>query len=66
MGEELLKSLITLTGLPEQSVHRELETLIEKAGYDKSQITLDEMREVLAEYLQDTLLNLKDTYEGQV
>ncbi len=59
MGEQLLIDVATATGLPEELVTRELGKLIKKAGLDPARLTLEELRQVLAEYVQDVLLAAK-------
>ncbi len=66
MGEALIKTVIDCTGIPSDSMAKELDRLIAKAGLQKETLTLDEMRAILAEYLQDTLLDLKNTYQGPI
>ncbi len=62
MGEALIKTVIESTGLPSETMEQELNRLIAKAGLQKDSLTLDDMRSILADYLQDTLLSLKKTY----
>ena len=62
MGEALIKTVIESTGLPSDTMEQELHRLIAKAGLQKDALTLDDMRSILADYLQDTLLSLKKTY----
>ncbi len=62
MGEALIKTVIESTGLPSDTMEQELNRLIAKAGLQKDSLTLDDMRSILADYLQDTLLSLKKTY----
>ncbi len=59
-GEELIRTLISNTGLPESDVSTELDQLISRSGHSPDQITLDQMREILAEYLQDLILDLNN------
>jgi hypothetical protein len=66
MGDALVKTVIELTDLPADPVERELQRLIEKAGLDSQNVTMDDLRNILAEYLQDVLLEAKQTYNGQV
>lgn len=66
MGEALIRTMIDSTGLPQDSIAEELNRLIEKAGLQKETLTLDDMRAILADYLQDTLLNLKNTHQSQI
>lgn len=62
MGEALIKTVIDSTGLPSDTMAEELNRLIAKAGLQKDTLTLDDMRAILADYLQDTLLDLKNTF----
>ena len=66
MGEALIKTVIDFTGIPSDPMAKELDRLIIKAGLQKETLTLDDMRAILAEYLQDTLLDLKNTYQGPI
>ena len=60
MGKDLFKSVTTATGLPEGPVATELERLLAQAGLNKSELTLEDLRKVLAEYVQDVLLAAKE------
>jgi hypothetical protein len=61
-GYDLLKKLISATGLPPEGPQQELEKLVAASGADISQISLDQLRVILANYLQDILLaNSQDT-----
>jgi hypothetical protein len=59
-GLELLHSIVAATGLPEDGVEKELASVLSAAGKNKEDITLDDLREVLASYLQEVLLSAKD------
>ena len=54
-GNELFKQLIELTGLPAEEIGKELKRLLKEKGIDPDFVTLDQLREVLAGYLQNTL-----------
>jgi hypothetical protein len=60
MGEKLFSEVTEATGLPNETISRELAELITSAGYDKETLTLDQLRHALAEYVQDILLEAKD------
>ena len=51
-GPELLEMVISLTGLPEQDVQNELEQIFHQSGQSLTDLTLDQLREVLAAYLE--------------
>ncbi len=59
-GLSLLRLLIEATGLPPESMERELRRVIEENGLDVKTLTLDQVREVMATYLQDVLVEAKD------
>ena len=61
-GKDLLKKLITASGLPESSAHLELSRLIDAHGKPAHEITLDDLRELLADYLQEVLLESKKQF----
>ncbi len=58
-GLDLLRFLIESTGLPQESLEMELRKLIRKHGLDTETLTLDQVREVLVDYLQDSLTEAK-------
>lgn len=62
-GQNLIENLALLTGLPYESVSRELIRLVESHGKCPNQLSLEETRMILAEYLQDVLLSAKVEYE---
>lgn len=60
-GSELLETIAEATGLPYNLILSELKKLVQKEHYPLDQLTLDELREVLADYLQDILTEVKNT-----
>lgn len=56
-GNVLFKQLIELTGLPAEEIGKELKKLLKEKGLDPDFVTLEQLREVLACYLQKTLKN---------
>jgi hypothetical protein len=56
VGENLLKDVAVATGLPQEMVSEELCRLISKAGLDPADLTLEDLRQVLAEYVQEVLM----------
>lgn len=59
-GEQLITQLSDLTGLPPEMVQKELRRLLAKSGLDAQALTLEDVRELLAVYLQDVLLQVKE------
>ncbi len=60
MGNNLFNSLISATGLPTESVSNELTKLLAKNGKTPETMTLDDLREVMADYLQTVLVEAKE------
>ncbi len=63
-GSELISELAEASGLPSDLVGQELSFLIRQAGKDTTEITLDELRELLANYLQEVLVEAKSSLEN--
>lgn len=60
MANELVKTLINVTELPEDAISKELEKLFAQHGATANEITLDQLREIMADYLQTVLLEAKE------
>lgn len=58
-GLALLRLLIESTGLPTEAVEREINKLVSKHGIANTDVTLDDVRNILTSYLQDTLVEAK-------
>ncbi|MEK6774799.1 MAG: hypothetical protein AABY64_12725 [Bdellovibrionota bacterium] len=63
MGKNLAQDLSLNSGLDEDLFNTEFDKLLEKYGKSAQQITLPELREILAQELQDVLLEMKDSSE---
>lgn len=59
MENPLLEKLVDQTGLPRNLIKQELSQILKHYGFSPDKITLDDLREVMAEYLQDTFIELK-------
>jgi hypothetical protein len=64
-GLELLKLLIESTGLPTEAVEREIHRLVSKHGLKNTDVTLDDVRNILTAYLQDTLVEAKTALNSE-
>lgn len=60
-GLSLLKTLIEATGLPAAAVEREVSQILAKKNLKPEALTLEDVREVLSAYLQDVLLEAKES-----
>lgn len=66
MGNEVFKSLVGATSLPEELVSRELEGLLGKRGVDSNDVTIEDLRSALSEYLKDVISKAKDEFDQGV
>ena len=57
-GSELFNQLIGLSGVP--ALRQELTVVLERKGIDINQLTLDELRNVVASYLREIMGSLLD------
>lgn len=60
LGNDLLNTVIQATDLPESLIEKELHQLLSSAGFNKDTVTLDDLREVMAQYLQTVFLELAE------
>jgi hypothetical protein len=63
MGNEVFKSVVQATGLPGDLVEKELETLLIKRGLNSEELSLEDLRATLSEYLKEVILKAKDTFD---
>ena len=64
MGAKLLKQIASATGLPQGLVEKDLIKLIEEQGLDATDVSLDDIRDVLAKHLRTVLLEAKEEIEN--
>ena len=53
--KKLLHQVIQLTGIPSQTIRRELHSILEKKNIRPQDITLDQLRAVAASYLREIM-----------
>lgn len=61
MGNKLFTEVTGLTGLPEELIGEELKTLLERKGVEPEQMTMESLREALADYLTQMMME----FEGE-
>jgi len=61
-GITLLKNLIASTGLPAELVESEIQRLLSLANIKAEELTIEDLRAILAIYMQDILLEAKKEY----
>lgn len=57
-GEGLLDQVVRLTGLPATAVKKELKAVLDKKNIDVNQLTLEQLRAVVASYLREIMMGL--------
>ena len=60
-GEDLIATVVALTGLPTESMQTELETLIEDAGQDSKNLTIEDLRAAMISYLETLQAELEQS-----
>lgn len=60
MANALVKTLIEATDLPNDSLSKEFDRLLASHGTNSDQVTLEQLREIMADYLQTILLETKE------
>jgi hypothetical protein len=65
MGNELFKTVTGATGLPSDLVAKELSKVLSNKGIARDEVTLEELRSALAEYLREVLLHAKDQFDQE-
>ena len=63
-GELLISALVEAIGLPESYIKNELEALLTKHNIDRETLTLDQLRPLIAELVQETLVENKRAVKG--
>ncbi len=53
MGNQLFNEVVEYTGLPRQSIAKELRKLLRVRGLDATKLTLEELRACLASFLEE-------------
>lgn len=65
-GARLLTEVTDATGLPNDLVGNELARLVASAGLSEETLTLDDLRDVLAAYLQDVIVEAKNSFGSEI
>lgn len=59
-GENLVEAVIAATGLPQNPLEKEFHMLLEKHGKNPEEMTLEDLREVMVDYLQTVMMELHE------
>lgn len=66
VGEVLCSKLIDETSLPKDFAEKEFFDLLQQYGLSQNTLTLDDLREVLADYVQDLFLEMKNPHSSNI
>ena len=64
-GNSLLDQVIALTGLPEDALRKEMSRALAELERNPDDLDLENLRELVANYVQDVLVGLKDDFEKE-
>lgn len=62
-GNALVKAILELTGLPQESLSSEMDQLIHSSGLNKENVSLDDLRIMLEEYLHSVFPEAQREYK---
>ncbi len=62
---EMLQNLISATGISEDLISSELKQLTARAGIDPKDLTIEDLRQILADYVQEVLLSAKAEFDSK-
>lgn len=63
MKDGLFKTVVEATSLPQDPVQRELGSLLAAQGFNSEDLTIDQLRDVMIDYLNSVFLELADNDE---
>ena len=66
MSKPLLQEVTEATGLPEELIQNELKQIIEGQGFSSENLTLEQLRVALADYMRQVILEAKDEFREGV
>jgi hypothetical protein len=64
VGEKLVSQVSSATGLPHELIAEELDKLIHAAGIQRDSVTLEDLRRILSDYVQDILVQAQAAHSS--
>ena len=64
VGVDLIEFLIESCGLPKESSREEIHALLARKNIAPENVTIENLREIFSEYLQDTLLEANNRFSA--
>jgi hypothetical protein len=62
LGNQLFKEVADATGLPLDLITTELSRVLTAKGVELSEVTIEDMRSALADYLREVIVEAKEKY----
>ena len=66
MGKPLIQEVTEATGLPQELIQEELADLLVSRGFSPTELTIEQLRVALADYMRQVLLEAKDDMQEGV
>ncbi len=64
-SQDILTNLIAATGISEELISSEIKSLTDRAGIKPQDLTIEDLRQILAEYVQEVLLSAKEEFDSK-
>ncbi len=64
-SDGLFEHVVKLTGLPGTAVKKELKALLDKKNIDVNQLTLEQLRSVVASYLREIMMGILERNQSR-
>lgn len=64
-GKDLIEAVTNSADVPSDLITQELKSLLDQKSLSEANLTLDQLREVLAEYLQDVFVSAKNDLNSE-
>jgi hypothetical protein len=58
-GKDLIEAITQTSDIPSDLISKELKTLLSQNNLSENHLTVDQLRELMAEYLQDVFVRAK-------
>lgn len=62
-GNEIFRTITEATGLPEEMIRQELGKILAAKGIARDEVTMEDIRTALADYLREVIIHAKDKFE---
>jgi hypothetical protein len=66
MSNQLIKDLTAATGLPDELITKELSQMLNNKGLAGEDLSIDDLRQVMADYLREVIIHAKNKFEDGI